>query len=227
MLGCHPEVGILNEDYGCSEFKLFSKRIRGNKLCIPNQIELDYSTYSRVRDALVTSFQTIANVAGSLLGLGPVAVKGCQARLSVRDYEAAAVNLHIFGILRSPTDVIESIQMRGERTRKTSEYRWKRAIEVLHELGQNHATDTVLSIVHFDRLLVDPESVMKRCLEVLGCQYEPSVLDGFKHTPQYRGNTSIDKTRAGAGIDSDLRHPLLSGDSSLARKYAALVESSI
>jgi len=41
MLGCHTEIGILNEDVSGEWLRrILGKRVAGNKLCVPNQIQL-------------------------------------------------------------------------------------------------------------------------------------------------------------------------------------------
>jgi hypothetical protein len=227
MLGCHPEISILNEDLYCSEFRLFSKRVKGNKLCIPNQIELVHTRLMMMVDELVSTYQRLDNKVKRKFGINTRIVRGKKARLSIRDYEEVAGKLYIIGIIRSPKDVIDSIGKRGGQKISTSEYRWERAVEVLYQLSEDHGKDTDISIIHFDRLVADPEKVMKKCLEKINCQYDDSVLEGFIHTPQYKEHHEIDKSKIGGGLKSDLDYPLLKRKLELAKKYSYLVESSL
>ncbi len=227
MLGCHPDIGILNEDYGCAEVKLFSKRVKGNKLCVPNQIELAYGRFSGVSKAVATAGQEIGDRVRSAFGLRTPIVNRDRSRLSIRDYERLRQNLHIIGIIRSPGDVIDSIGRRGQQSARTSVYRWRRAVEVLFELTANRAPGTGLTIVHYDRLIGASEDVMRQCLTELDCDYDPRVLDGFKYTPQYQGRSEIDRSKVSGGLEEDLQYALLQQDPALAQKYRSLFQLSI
>ncbi|MEJ1355171.1 MAG: sulfotransferase [Candidatus Sedimenticola sp. (ex Thyasira tokunagai)] len=227
MLGCHPAIAILNEDYCCSEFKIFSKRVRGNKLCVPNQIELTHDIYTRISDSIVSLYQRISNTIRSKLHLRTPIVRGAKARLSIREYEHLADNLHIIGIIRSPDNVIRSIKKRGQQLHTTSEYRWCRSIEVLYDLLNSRQPTVELTIIHYDRLISSPEEVMRICLNKMECEYDDSVLDGFKYTPQYKGMTKIDTNKVSGGLDQDLEYPLLVKNKELAKKYSTLVERSL
>lgn len=227
MIGCHPDIAILNEDFRCNEFKVFSKRIRGNKLCIPNQIELVHSSSSKITDTMITFYQRATNKIRKRLQVRTPIPRSNKARLSIREYEKATQDLKIIGIIRSPKDVIDSISSRGQQTKKTSEYRWRRAVEVLYELLHDQGENTDLSIIHFDRLVTSPDLIMKNCLEKMNCEFDKSVLQGFLHTPQYKGRNCIDKSKAGKGMIEDLEHPLLKSDTELARKYSFLATKSL
>ena len=195
MLGCHSKIAILSENYPCTEFKVVGKQIKGNKLCIPNQIELKHGLLTKVIDILVTLYQRVGNLIKNILNMRTPIARGRKARLSIRDYENVASNLVIIGIIRSPKDVVSSIYKRGQQSKRTAEYRWRRAIEVLYELYCDRSESTDLLIVHYNQLVEKPELVMKRCLNILDCEYEDSVLTGYLHTPQYKGRKGIDKNK--------------------------------
>lgn len=226
MLSCHPKIGILNEDSNCSEFLLFSKPIRGNKLCIPNQIELKHDRYTRVSDAVVSLYQQLSNKIKRKFRMKTPVIWGHRATFSIRDYEKLAHNLYIIGIVRSPDGVIKSIEKRGRQSKKTAQYRWRRSVEILYELSQNRQPETGFIIIHYDRLVSSPEQIMKGCFEKLQFDYDESVLDGYLHTPQYK-NMEIDRNKVSKGVVHDLNNPLLKDDKELSRKYSALAENSL
>ena len=65
---------------------------------------------------------------------------------------------------------------------------------------------------------------MRKCLAQLGCEYSDAVLEGFKFTPQYKGNTGIFTDKVSEGVDADLSHPLLQSRTDLRQKYSDLLQ---
>lgn len=227
MLGCHPDIAILNDDLSCAEFNLLAKRVRGNKLCVPNEIELTHSRFMKLCDTTVTRSQQFINRINRRIGKSTSVPRGPKSRLSIRGYEMVAQNLKIIGIIRSPADVVKSIVSRGRQTEKTANHRWKRSIEVLFELSQDRKPETELLIVQYDQLVTSPGPTIKRCLSALDCEYTGAVLDGHLHTGQYQAVQGIDKGKSSSGFEEDLLYPLLAEDQKLKDKYAYLVRASL
>ncbi len=225
MLGCHPEIALLNEDTHSASFRIFSKRIRGVKLCIPNQIELEHNKVMRVRDGVVRRVQERANAIRRRIGLRTPVPRNRKSDCSIRDYERLTDALHIVATLRSPHDVIGSIIGRGEQAPRTARYRWHRAVEILYQLSIERNDHTDLTLVDFDKLVTHPEGVMNAVLDRLGLKFVDEVLNGFRHTPQYRGSEAISADKASSGLEHALEHPLLRTHEDLRRKYLSLLES--
>lgn len=227
MIGCHPDVALLNEDIHGASLTIFSKKIKGVKLCVPNQIELNQTLWMKLEDLVVNVFQLLLNPVRSFLGLRVPIRRGMKSKYSIRDYQKKTERLIVLGIVRNPYDSIKSIIGRGQQTRKTAEYRWKRLIEVLYQLSTEKNTDSELLIVEFDKLVTEPVELMKKLLPLLECDFNENVLEGFKHTPQYKGSSTISANKASKGIEYALTHPLLESDEELKNKYLHLVRESI
>lgn len=222
MLSCHPEISLLNEDISGASTRIFSKRIAGVKLCVPHQIEIEQPLVMRARDYVRAKARPLADIARRATGRAVPNPGFVKSALSIRDYQARYDDLAVLGIIRSPDQVIASIMRRGHQTRRVAEYRWRRLVEILHLLATENRAGTRVRIVHFDDLVAAPEDALGGALAWLGCDFVPEVLDGFRHTPQYRGRTAIDPGKSGPGLATDLAHPLLAGDAALAAKYRAL-----
>lgn len=227
MLGCHPDIALLNEDTHGASLSILSKRIRGVKLCIPNQIELEHHRVMRLSDAAARQLQRRTNKIRKLLGFKTPIVRSRKSDLSIRDYEKRTDTLHILATVRSPHQVIRSIMSRGEQSQRTAEYRWRRAIEILDVLSTEHSDHTNLMLVDFDRLVTDPSTTLRCVLDGLSCEFHPNVLEGFKHTPQYAGRTAISAAKASTGISDALNHPLLRTDTELRQRYLRVMRMCI
>ena len=175
MIGCHSEVAMLNEDFGHAVFNLVSKPVVGNKLCIPNQIELK-ERGSYVRRQLQKK---------NLRQFSP------QADLSISDYLDRGAR--IVATVRHPDKVVSSIMSRGKRSSKVATYRWVRAIQIVDELYEKHP-DSVL-ILAYPFLVSEPETTMRRVCDFVGISYESGMLEGYAHTPIY-ANQKIDSSKA-------------------------------
>ncbi len=62
MLGSHPEVVLFNENWKCNEHTILSKRVRGNKLCVPNQIELEHQEPNEKAALSIRDYQKITSL---------------------------------------------------------------------------------------------------------------------------------------------------------------------
>lgn len=227
MLGCHPDIAILNEDLSGSCFKLLSKRIRGNKLCVPNQIELEHTGFRVASNFFLSRCNSVRVRIERQFGLPTTRSLSRMSKLSIRDYEERTDNLHIIGTLRDPSQVVRSITKRGRQTNETAEFRWKRSVEVLYKLSRERKSSTGFSVVQFDKLVSKPDAVMRRCLRQLGCDFREEVLEGYLHTPQYGGNKKIDENKASASTNAYSEYSLLKEDQELMEKYISLLNQSL
>ncbi len=193
MIGCHDEVAMLNEDFGSAVRNLVGKRIMGNKLCVPNQIELTK------RGA---AWRRVFKRRG-YLQYQP------SSDLSIADYLSDRP-CKLVATVREGNAVISSIMKRGEQPYKLAAYRWCRGIEVLHEL--NARRDVPLLLLSFDELVSEPEQAMRAVARHLDVPYQPEMLEGYAHTPIYN-NKGIDASKAkrprseGADFNLESRYP--------------------
>lgn len=225
MLSCHPDISILNEDRSGAVFRILSKRVKGIKLCIPNQIKIENTHYTRIKDFIITYFYIFLNYVrikfgGEWKGI-PSEIK---SKYSIRDYEKHAKNLFVLAIIRDLDSVVKSIMKRGGQSKKIAEYRWRRSIEIIYQLSKERPDDEGLTIVHFDNLVKEPKLTMQKILTRIDCDYDDCVLEGYKHTPQYRGRSRIDDEKASIDPETALDYYLLRNDNELREKYLYLID---
>jgi len=177
MIGRHTDVGMVNEDTsGKGLIKVLGKPLTGNKLCVPNQIQLHR------RGGLLRTL---------LRKLGVIS-ESPRSRNCILDY-LALPNLKLVAIIRDGNDSISSMVARGETRFKKAVRRWGEAVEIVFEL-QRRFNDRVL-IVSFEELLRHPERTMGRLCEFLEIQFQEQMLDGYKYNRYYPG-AGLDKEKA-------------------------------
>ncbi|MFQ5515272.1 MAG: sulfotransferase [Myxococcota bacterium] len=207
MIGVHPDAAILIEDVTLAFTSIVGKQVTGNKLCVPNQIEM-------VRRA--TLLTRILNKVGFSL-------RWPTARYSIMEH-LRLEGSQIIGIIRNPHDVVASIMRRGKQSRAEAIYRWTRGIEILNSLVQQ-VPDRIL-IVAYESLVREPERTMRGISSFLDLRFDSVMLEGFRHNPIYPGQSSLDASRASnarmtpdANVPSDLRQVF--------GKYEELVAKSV
>lgn len=175
MVGSHPEVAMLNEDFGHAVFNIIATPMVGNKLCVPNQIEMTERGSWIRRQVQKRGY----------LQYKP------QSDLSITDYLDR--NARVIASVRHPDPVISSIEKRGKKGNKLAAYRWVRAIEIIDEL--HRTLGDRLLLVGFPYLVASPEKVMRRVSEFLEISFDEAMLEGYAHTPIY-SNKTIDSSKA-------------------------------
>jgi hypothetical protein len=185
MIGRHNQVAMLNEEFGFTLDKVVSKPIVGNKLCIPNQIELDDK-----KPAWARLFGS--TIHEGLYRLGYFTYRP-EALFSINEFLEQKENAKLIGILRDGNAVLSSIQRRGEQTFEVASYRWRRSIEILHVLHRRLGSDMLL--LTFEQLVQAPEAAMRSVSDFLSVPYQSRMLEGYAYTPIY-SNSGIDPERA-------------------------------
>ncbi|NQZ87209.1 MAG: sulfotransferase [Colwellia sp.] len=228
MLGCHPEIALLSEDLNCGEFKLVSKKVVGNKLCIPNQIELQQSYFRSSFDHVYGELQKYLNKLRLKFGQKTPIPRSRKARLSIKDYQQNSdIDLVVFGVVRSPFQGIVSILNRGSQSEDIACYRWKRGIEILYTLISSNNNNEQVHIVYYDNLVKNPQITMVKCLDFLHCEFSDEVLKGYLHTPQYQGNKTIDRNKISQGLEKDLTHAIFKQYPEIKDKYISLIKQAL
>ena len=166
MISRHTEVCVLNEDRGWAMRRILGKTVVGNKRCVPNQIELKKRPWLHFRFL-------------KTLGL---AKEYQSSEYGIEDY-LKLPNIKIIGLIRSGNDVISSVMGRSEKNFRVASYRWRRAIEVIHELKRRHP-DAVL-VVSFEDLVTHPQRNMERAAAFLDVEYQDRMLEGPQYNPWY------------------------------------------
>lgn len=226
MIGAHSDIAILNEDTSGGSRLILSKRIAGVKLCIPNQIELDHTRSMRLRDVTVARFQRyLANPMRHMLGIRTPVPITPKSRLSIRDFQNLVSELYIVAMIRNPIDVVNSIMRRGQQSRATAEYRWRRTIEVLYELKQTASEN--LTLVTFDSLVLRPRDVLTSVLAQMGCEFQEVMLEGYRHTQYYANETQIDASKASSDMTANASHAFLQDNGRLHQMYEDLLREAL
>ena len=200
MIGRHPSAAMLNENYGWAIGDILSKPVVGNKLCIPNHIEL------RQRKPRWVRFFG-AWLHHRLYDRGYFRYRP-EVDVSIEDYLKLYPDLKVIGILRDGNAVVSSIMRRGEQPRDVAVYRWRRSIEILTALTDR--LEDNLFLLSFDQLVTEPEATLKAIARFLGVSFDPVMLEGYKDTPNY-SNRKIDPDKAQRSdrveLDLEANHP--------------------
>ena len=166
MIARHSEIALLREDLGMTVKKLLSKKVIGNKLCVPNQIEIERTkVFGRNVFRKVGIFK-----------------RSPASRFCIQDYFRLG-NTKIIAIIRDGNDVVFSNMKRGNKSFSTSAYRWRKSVQIIHELKSSYG-DKVF-VMSFEDLVVKPEKLMKSVSEFLGLPYQKEMLDGYKFSTKY------------------------------------------
>ena len=204
MVGAHPDVALSVEVYGVGYERIVSKKVVGNKLCIPNQIELDRKFNIAQRLGLLPWMERLG-LAGWLL----------RRRWLTRFYDASPYSIRsllkrgptkLILLVREGADVVGSIMRRGNQPLRTAVFRWSRAIDIISRLHEEDPAQSL--IVRFEELVRDAEGRMRAICRFLDLPFDARMLDGYRFNPIYPGRSGIDSSRAHAsrsgGTEFDL-----------------------
>lgn len=174
MIGSHSQVGMINEDVTARGLrKVLGRAITGNKLCVPNQIQLEQR--SRFGRRWLKKIGIVREAPRSLY--------------SITDY-LSLPNLKVIAIVRHGNDSISSMMVRGKSKLKKAVRRWAEAIETIGELKRRDPAR--LSVVAFEDLVLSPENTLGEICRFLEISFEPQMLQAYLHNrfyPESRLNT--------------------------------------
>jgi Sulfotransferase family len=171
LIGAHPDVAVVTEDWGTVWRSAAGKALVGNKLCTPIHIELDERWRHRT--------QVLHR-----LGLRR---RPPASRLSLRDYLVLPARL--VTITRERDANVGSMMARGGQSREEAERRWRRSAEIRDQVRAQWP-DSVCSVTYED-LTSDPDSVLREVMAFLGVQFDPRQLGGAQYNPNYPDQTEI------------------------------------
>ena len=177
MIGMHSDVAMLIEDRWFSIKKLTGKKVLANKLCIP--IQLDFTKRATYFTRLMKKLGSYQNYPAS--------------KYNMEDY-LQLEGLKVITLIRDKDDVVNSIMKRGRKEKIIAEKRWKMAMQIMHRLNTEHADKTVT--VSYEDLVGEPERLLKKLSDFIGIDFQPQMLEGYKHNILYPGENGIDKSRA-------------------------------
>jgi hypothetical protein len=115
------------------------------------------------------------------------------SKYNIEDY-LKLEGIKIIALIRDKSDVVNSIMKRGKKEKKIAEKRWNRAVEIMHQLTTDHPEKTIT--VSYEDLVMQPEGLLAKISEFIGIDFQPHMLEGYKHNILYPGETGIDKSRA-------------------------------
>jgi hypothetical protein len=204
MIGSHPEVAMLHEDISPPVKRVVGKAVTGNKLCIPNQIELSRRISLAMRLAFRVGLFSFCRRAGLFDSFFP------GTYLAIDDY-LAEPDTRVLGIIREPAATIGSMMTRGGQSMHLAICHWRRAMCILATLQAR--VPERFGLVSFEELVTRPETVMRGVAPFLGLGYAAAMLEGYRYTPYYPGSSGIDAEKAAArkngrrNLDLHVREP--------------------
>jgi hypothetical protein len=210
MIGSHPDVAMLHEHFGLAINEVVAKSVVGNKLCIPNHIELRKRRARWVNLLPPHFFHLLHRY--SYFDRRP------EAQLSLEDY-IELQHIRVIGIARDGNLAVSSMMRRGNISEQLAIYRWSRSIEILSFLKAH--LKRRFHIVLFKHLVNRPEDIMRQIASFLELPFHKSMLEGYKHTPNY-STQQIDSTKSQKSELEDLGLKTRIPDTY--RKYESLCE---
>ncbi len=208
MIASHSKIGVLFEDLWGGAGRILASHYKGVKLCVPNQIELQ------------SRWTILDLVLARIIKLRPILPlfrKAKSSKYSISDY-LKNPELKVVAILRDVESVTSSMVKRTKRTKEAAIKEWSRAIEVIFTL-QNEHPDRII-IVNFNSLVTKPEPTAKKICEFLDVEFEPAMLQAYKHTPIY-DSKGIEASKA---VISEMK---IIKDSKIKNYYSELIKRSI
>ena len=185
-LGAHSRIAMLDEELTGAFDRLTGGKIKGVKLCVPNQIELNRRWHAIYRIGTLNNWLRRS----MLMNLVP------RASLSIRDHDRFGQVRHVC-MLRDPRAVVSSIIRRDGRSHRVGLYRWQRCIHIFDELRDSAREPPCF--VSFDRLVTDPETTLRRVCAELEIDFEPQMLNAPSLNERYK-MTSFDGSRSGKSV---------------------------
>nr|ADY61756.1 hypothetical protein Plabr_4182 [Rubinisphaera brasiliensis DSM 5305] len=189
---------MLMEDPSSASSRILAKSVVGNKLCIPNQIELHHHHLVRL---LKKTYNLFVHRLYNRLPISHLSrhlpILPLRSDMSISQHLEQDPDLFIIGMIRPPQECISSMMTRSRWGKKKAFYHWYRSVTVLHALTtllSTGSSEKKIFLVHYSQLVKHPEQVLSRLCSEIGLAYSPRLLDGYKHTPQYKGNKGIDSS---------------------------------
>lgn len=209
-LGCHTDICMLDEDMRGTFSRIVGNKIKGVKLCLPNQVEL-----TRKWNPIYSIGRTNGFFRKSLF-----MNKIPRSPISLRDYKEEFRNLKIVGIIRDPDDVIASLKARAHRSGRVAAYRWTRCIEILYELQPSNKDNLVL--VHFDNFVTRPRETLRNICARLEIPFQEQMLDGAKYCFRYPEHLEFDASKAGNRGEAVYESEIFRNNPELKHKFQIL-----
>lgn len=175
-VGAHSRVCMLDEFTGNGFRFITGGKIKGVKLCVPNQIALSKKW---------KPWYSLPHSNG-FVRKNFVEARFPLSRLSIRDYRRFA-SLRIIVILRDPDSVVSSIMRRANRRKQVAVRLWTMGMETFDVL-EREQTSTI-RFVDFDKFVVDPRETLESLCEFLGIAFEDRMLRAHEFSTYYASDS--------------------------------------
>jgi hypothetical protein len=185
VLGEHPEVSMLDEEFHGAIFRLTGSKARGVKLCVPTQIQMDRVWHPLYRLAYLNGILRKS----TLRRLRPM------SRYSIR-HLAELSRMSFVCVLRDPAANLDALERRVRLNTYVRRVMWRRFIEIMGAMDAEPDWDVVF--VSFEKLVRDPEPQIRALCERIGLDYHERMLDAPRFTSRYRGQ-EFNAERANGG----------------------------
>jgi hypothetical protein len=189
-IGAHSRVCMLDEFMGNGFRFMSGGKVKGVKLCVPNQIQPDRKWKSWFR---------LFHMNG-VLRKSALSLSFPTSRLSLTDYRKFP-DLRIVCTLRPVDDVVSSIVNRANRSRRVALRHWVDGVRIIERQVSEQRTEILL--VRFDSLVADTRASLGRVCEFLGLEFEERMLQAHSFNARYRSDR-IDPSKARRRDDENL-----------------------
>lgn len=211
-LGSHPDIAMLDEEFTGAVYHITGGKIRGNKLCVPNQLEWNRRYHVWYRLLGFSGFLRKR----MLYNLIP------RSELSLKDYLDRGPVQPVC-IVRNPHAVIDSIVKRERRSAKVAAYRWQRCIALMTEIcNQPNLHDNLLqpAVLSFEGLIQAPQSSLENLCQAIGIPFHDAMLDAPSRNERYT-TSGFDTTKI--NNHDDQQYQSLLSEQSLSEYQALLL----
>jgi hypothetical protein len=188
IVGAHPKCIIMRESIYNEEKKILNdKKYIGNKLCVPNQIQLHQSKNKAIFDEDIPPFWLRVarhiyekRIKQRILERSYVNtwLDRPKSLMSIKNY-VEKYESSILIIARNPNHVVDSlVRNRSNTVPEKQIERWAHGIRELRETLKLYKKRC--HVVRFESLVKEPEKESEKICEFLRISYERSMLKGPK-----------------------------------------------
>lgn len=181
-LGEHPDITMLDEELFGGITRLTGSKVRGVKLCVPNQVQLSRRWWPVYRLFHLNGMLRKSR----LRRLNPL------SHLSIEDY-AALGNVSFVCVLRDPVPNIQSVRRRVRLKAPVARAMWRLFIRTMEAMDRREDLD--VTFLTFERLVNDPEHQLRALCARLGLPFDSRMLEAPRFNWRYPGR-EFDASRA-------------------------------
>lgn len=181
----YPDIAMLDEDVHGGIFSLTGSKIRGVKLCVPNQVNLDRIWHPLYRLVHLNGMLRKS----TLRRLRPV------SRYSIRDLSELN-RVSCVCVLRDPVVNLDAMKRRGRLRLRVRCAMWRHVIEMMETMDARSGWD--VTFLSFENPVRAPEERIRRLCKRLSLPFHERMLDAPRFNHRYPG-CRFDAGRARSG----------------------------